>query len=279
MKNKDGDEINFSVLLSIYYRENPKHFNRAMQSIWDTQILKPNEIVLVEDGELTKELYDEINIWQYKLGDILKIVKLKKNMGLGDALAIGLQECKNELIARMDTDDIALPNRFQRQIEIFKKDTLIDICSSWVGEFEDDENSIYAYRKLPEFHADIVKFAKTRSPLNHVAVMFKKSSVLEAGNYKKMLLIEDYYLWVRMILNGSKFYNIQEVLVNVRAGQAQLYRRQGLKYAINELRVQHMFYKIGFLSIFEFIINSVLKFSVRIMPNFIIKNIYKFLRK
>ena len=109
--------------------------------------------------------------------------------------------------------------------------------------------------------------------------MFKKLAVLQAGNYKKMLLIEDYYLWVRMILKGFKFYNIQEVLVNMRAGKYQLTRRQGLKYAINELKVQHLFYKMGFLNLYEFLRNATLKFSVRIMPKFILRVVYKILRR
>lgn len=261
--------MKFSVLMSIYFKEKSSNFNRAMQSIWDEQSIKPSEIVLVEDGELTDELYNAINLWKKRLG---------RNL-LGDALATGLKECSFELVARMDSDDISLPKRFEKQLEIFRISENIDICSSWISEFETDESNVYAYRKLPESHNDIVKFAKLRSPLNHVAVMFKKLAVLQAGNYQKMLLIEDYYLWVRMILKGFKFYNIQEVLVNVRAGKNQLTRRQGLKYAINELKVQRLFYKMGFLNLYEFLRNATLKFSIRIMPKFILRVVYKILRR
>ncbi len=273
------NKMKFSVLMSIYFKEKSSNFNRAMQSIWDEQSIKPNEIVLVEDGKLTDELYNAINLWKERLGQNLKVIKLKENLGLGDALAIGLKECSFELVARMDSDDISLPKRFEKQLEIFEKNKNIDICSSWISEFEKDEGNIYAYRRLPENHNDIVKFAKLRSPINHPAAMFKKSAVLQAGNYQKMLLIEDYYLWVRMILKGFKFYNIQEVLVNMRAGKDQLARRQGLKYAINELKVQYLFYKMGFLNLYEFLRNLVLKFSVRIMPKFILRVVYRFLRR
>ena len=273
------NKMKFSVLMSIYFKEKSSNFNRAMQSIWDEQSIKPNEIVLVEDGKLTDELYNAINLWKERLGQNLKVIKLKENLGLGDALAIGLKECSFELVARMDSDDISLPKRFEKQLEIFEKNKNIDICSSWISEFEKDEGNIYAYRRLPENHNDIVKFAKLRSPINHPAAMFKKSAVLQAGNYQKMLLIEDYYLWVRMIFKGFKFYNIQEVLVNMRAGKDQLARRQGLKYAINELKVQYLFYKMGFLNLYEFLRNLVLKFSVRIMPKFILRVVYRFLRR
>lgn len=271
--------MKFSVLMSIYFKEKSSNFNRAMQSIWDEQIIKPNEIVLVEDGNLTDELYSAINLWKEKLGQKLKVIKLKENLGLGDALAIGLKKCSFELVARMDSDDISFQKRFEKQLEIFRRNKNIDICSSWVSEFDGDEGNIYAYRKLPESHEDIIKFAKFRNPINHPAAMFKKSSVLQAGNYRKILLIEDYYLWVRMILKGFKFYNIQEVLVNMRAGKAQLTRRQGLKYAINELKAQHLFYKMGFLNLYEFLRNTILKFSVRIMPKVILRVVYKILRR
>ena len=273
------NKMKFSVLISIYFKEKSSNFNRAMQSIWDEQSIKPREIVLVEDGELTDELYNAINLWKERLGQNLKVIKLKENLGLGDALAIGLKECSFELVARMDSDDISLPKRFEKQLEIFRISENIDICSSWISEFEGDEGNIYAYRRLPENHNDIVKFAKLRSPINHPAAMFKKSAVLQAGNYQKMLLIEDYYLWVRMILKGFKFYNIQEVLVNMRAGKDQLARRQGLKYAINELKVQRLFYKMGFLNLYEFLRNATLKFSIRIMPKFILRVVYKILRR
>ena len=279
INRKWKNKMKFSVLMSIYFKEKSSNFNRAMQSIWDEQSIKPNEIVLVEDGKLTDELYNAINLWKERLGQNLKVIKLKENLGLGDALAIGLKECSFELVARMDSDDISFQKRFEKQLEIFRRNKNIDICSSWVSEFDGNEGNIYAYRKLPKSHEDIIKFAKFRSPINHPAAMFKKSAVLEAGNYQKMLLIEDYYLWVRMILKGFKFYNIQEVLVNMRAGKDQLTRRQGLKYAINELKVQHLFYKMGFLNLYEFLRNLVLIFSVRIMPKFILRVVYKILRR
>ncbi|MBR4141516.1 MAG: glycosyltransferase, partial [Campylobacter sp.] len=213
-----------------------------------------------------------------KLGEILEVVKLEKNMGLGDALKIGLEKCKFEMVARMDSDDISLPNRFKSQLEVFKNNPNLDICVSWVGEFENDKNKIYAYRKLPQNHDEIYKFAKIRCPLNHPSVMFKKSSVLKAGNYQKSLMTEDYFLWVRMLLNGAKFYNIPEMLVKMRAGKSQLSRRGGLKYAISEFRVQREFYKFGFLNFYEFARNSSVKFIVRLLPKAILSKIYLLLR-
>ena len=265
--------------MSIYYKEQAEYFNRAMESIWNEQTIKPNEIVLVQDGNLTDELYESINKWQEALGDICKVIPLKTNVGLGDALNIGLQNCSYELVARMDTDDISLNNRFEKQLKVFQKNQDIDICSSWVSEFDSNENEIIAYRKLPQNHNKIIKYAENRCPINHPAVMYKKNSVLNAGGYQKMMWFEDYYLWVRMILNGAKFYNIQEPLVNMRAGYGQLERRSGWKYSIEEFKFQKRILSLNFISFSEFIRNVAIRFTSRIVPKKVINLIYKRLRE
>lgn len=270
--------MKFSVLMSIYFKENEEYFNRAMESIWNEQVVKPNEIVLVEDGKLTDELYSFIDEWKNKLGDFLKIVPLEQNVGLGDALNSGIKYCSYEIIARMDTDDIALPNRFGKQLKIFENND-IDICSSWVSEFDDNEKEITSYRKIPENHEEIVVYSKLRNPVNHPAVMYKKSVIENAGGYKKMIWFEDYYLWSRMMLSGAKFYNIQEPLVNMRAGYGQLERRGGLKYAIEEFKFLKRLKEIGFLSIAQFIKSVVIRFVSRILPKSLLKNIYKKIRR
>jgi len=269
--------MKFSVLMSIYHKEKAEYFDRAMQSIWDEQTTKPNEIILVQDGKLTDELYEIISKWQKKLGNIFKTIPLEKNVGLGDALNIGLDKCSYELVARMDTDDICSSDRFEKQLKIFENSD-IDICSSWVSEFDTDENQIISYRKLPESHDEIVAFAKKRCPINHPAVMYKKSAVLKAGGYKRMMWFEDYYLWARMILNGAKFYNIQEALVNMRAGYGQLERRSGFNYAKTELHFFKTLNKMGFLSNFELSKSVFIRFIVRIAPKSIVSQIYKLLR-
>lgn len=261
--------------MSIYHKEKGEYFDRAMQSIWDEQTAKPNEIVLVEDGKLTDELYEAVKKWKDKLGTVFKTVPLEKNVGLGDALNIGLLKCSYELVARMDTDDIARSDRFEKQLKVFENSD-IDICSSWVSEFDDDEKKIVSYRKLPEYHDEIVKFAKQRCPINHPAVMYKKYVVKNEGGYD--MKPEDYYLWVKMILSNKHFYNIQEPLVNMRAGYGQLERRRGFKYAINEFKFQKKFYKIGFLNLYEFNRNISIRFIVRILPKSFVKQIYKLLR-
>jgi glycosyltransferase involved in cell wall biosynthesis len=271
--------MNFSVLMSIYHKEKAEYFDRAMLSIWDEQTVKPSEIILVEDGKLTNELYDSIHKWKNKLGDIFKTILLEKNMGLGVALNRGLETCRYTWIARMDTDDIAMPNRFKMQMEYLDEHSDIDILGAAIAEFSDEATSPSGYRKLPQTHSEIVKFAKYRNPMNHMAVMFRKSSVIVAGGYLPMRYFEDYYLWIRMILGGSKFYNMQEVLVNARAGVGQLERRSGFAYVRAEMNFLNQIRKIGFINNFEFVRNIMIRFSARVMPRFVIHRIYRILRK
>jgi len=270
--------VRFSVLMSIYYKEKPEYFNRAMQSIWDEQTIKPNEIVLVQDGKLTEDLYGVIDEWKNKLVEVLKIVPLEKNVGLGDALNEGIKHCNYELIARMDTDDIALPNRFEKQLKVLENSD-VDVISSWVSEFEDSEKNIVSLRKVPETQSEIVIFAKKRNPVNHPSVMYRKNAVLAAGSYQNMIGFEAYYLWICMLQYGSKMANIPEVLVNMRAGYSQLERRGGVSYIKNEIIFQRKLLEIGFLNKFEFMKNIAMRVFVRIMPNNIRGILYKIIRK
>ena len=270
--------MKFSVLMSIYYKEKVEFFNRAMFSIWDEQTIKPNEIVLVQDGKLTDELYTVINIWQEKIGVKFKTIPLEINVGLGDALNIGIKECKYEIIARMDTDDIAYPYRFEKQINFLKKNPKIDILSSWVSEFEEAEDNIISTKRLPLIHDDIKVYAQSRCPINHPAVIYKKSAVEQSGSYLPAMQ-EDYYLWIRMLNNGCIFANISTNLVNMRSGYGLLGRRRGLKYAINEFKLHYYFHKIGFVGFRKFLKNAIIRFFIRLMPISFIKKFYFIIRE
>jgi glycosyltransferase involved in cell wall biosynthesis len=264
--------------MSIYHKEKVEYFNRAMESIWDYQTVQPQEIILVIDGILNESHYIEIEKWKQRTNKRLKTIQLKQNRGLGYALNIGLKKCSFEIVARMDADDISLPDRFQKQLQ-FLKNNKIDACSSWVNEFDTEENNIVSTKKVPEYHKDILSYAKKRNPINHPSVMFKKSSVIYAGGYKDLKGFEDYYLWVRMLIKEYKFYNIQEPLLNMRAGEAQITRRSGFKYALQEIDFQKRIFHLGFINSREFLLNIISRSFIRILPNMIVKKIYKYLRK
>jgi len=269
--------MKFSVLMSIYHKEKAEYFDRAMKSIWDEQTVKPDEIVLVQDGKLTDELYSFIDEWKSKLGDVLKIVPLEQNVGTGQAKNIALNNCKFDLVAVMDTDDICVKDRFEKQLKVFEEKN-IDICGGLISEFDDAENTIVSYRKVPEFHEEIKKYSKKRNGVNHMTAMYKKNSIMRCGAYQHMLYFEDYYLWCRAFTNGAKFYNIQEPLCNVRLGNDMIGRRHGFSYIIKEYKFLNAVRKLGFLNNYEFVRNMLVRFSVRILPKNLLKKIYKKIR-
>lgn len=265
--------MQFTVLLSVYYKESSSFLIKSLDSVF-TQTICPDEVILVGDGPLGCEL-NEI-VAKYSLNyPALKVIPLLTNQGLGKALNEGLKHCSYDIVARMDTDDIAKPERFEKQLAVFKKHPDIDVVGAWIDEFEDDISNVKSVRKLPEFHDGICQFAKRRNPMNHPVVMFRKSAVLAAGGYQHFPLFEDYYLWIRMLMNGAKFYNIQESLLFFRFSPEMFRRRGGWKYAVNEFRFLRMMKDMHFISFFEFIQNILVRFSTRIIPNSLRSFIYK----
>lgn len=270
--------IKFSVLLSVYKKEKACYLREALKSIYTNQSIKPSEIILVEDGPLTAELYKEIETQKNTLGNILKIIKLDKNSGLGLALQKGILACSNEIIARMDTDDISCYDRFEKQINFLINNPDVDVLGGYMKEFIGDINNVICIKDAPV--NNIEKYMKFRDPVNHPTVILKKSKVLEAGNYQEILLNEDSYLWRRMLVCGSKFANIPEPLLYFRTSDDTYKRRGGWKYVKAEWLLQKKYKELGLISWIEFWENIILKTIVRIMPNFTRKLIYlKLLRK
>lgn len=255
----------FSVLISVYFKEKPEYLDKALESILDKQTLKPNEIVLVKDGPLTQELDFIIKKYKNKYPNIFKIIVLEKNMGLGRALNIGLNNCSNELVARMDGDDISKAERFEKQLEVFKKIPELTMVGSFVDEFE-REGIIRSKRIVPKNNDDILAELKTRCVFNHPTVMYKKSKVLDAGNYSQDFILEDYWLWVRMAIEGNKFYNIQESLLEFRVTKDTLKRRGGLKLFINDIKFQKKLLEISFIKKNDFLKNIILWSTYRLIP-------------
>lgn len=265
--------MNFSVLMSIYYKEDPYNLSKSLDSIINQTCL-PSEVILVMDGPLNDQLDKTIKLYQQRMPYLIT-VPLSENVGLGKALNVGLQSCSYPIIARMDTDDICKPDRFEKQLSVFKNNPDIDVVSSWIDEFEDDITNVLSTRKLPETHSEIYAYGKQRCPVNHPVVMFKKSAVLAAGGYMHLPLFEDYYLWVRMLVNGAKFYNIQDSLLYFRTSPAMFMRRGGLKYAMTEVSFLWKMHKIGYVNLIPTIKSIIIRFTVRIMPNSVRGYIYK----
>ena len=272
-------QTEYSVLMSVYYKENPVWFKESIESILN-QTVKTNDFVLIEDGPLTEELENIVLEYQKKYLKLFNVVRLKENVGLGHALAVGIEKCKNEFIARMDSDDISVPDRCEKELKMFNKQNELDMVGSNIIEFTDNIENALAYRKLPESDSEIKKYMRRRNPFGHPSVMFRKSKVLEAGNYRPYYLCEDYDMWIRMSKINSKFYNIQEVLVYMRIGKDFYKRRGGIKYLKSILKFKNEQYKNGFYSFKDYIITAGTSTVICLMPNFIRDIFYKkFLRK
>ena len=262
-------DYRFSVLISVYYKEIPRYLDRALQSITDDQILKPDEIVLIKDGPLTKELDEVIGKFKKKYPNLFKIVTLEKNYGLGKALNIGLENCTYELVARMDGDDISKPERFKKQIEIFQKNPKLDIVGSWIDEFieKDEEIIVRSIRKVPETSEEIYQKLKSICAFNHPTVMYRKSKIIEVGSYLQEFVLEDYYLWIRLAMSGANMYNLQESLLNFRITEGTSKRRGGFKLLKSDIKFQKKLYKLSFIDKIEVLGNLVKYFIYRLLPN------------
>lgn len=253
----------FSVLISIYHKENPEWFLEALESMFAQTVL-PSEIVLVEDGPLTTELYTIIDEYSTKY-PIFNIVKNETNLGLGKALAKGINASSNEFIFRMDTDDVIPIDRFEK--ELVKLNEGYDVVSCWSLLYEGTIDNVIATKYRPEHHVEIEKLAHKRSPICHAGCAYRKSSVIEAGNYMHNPYYEDYDLWIRMLLKGYKFYNIQEVLYYVRTSMDMAKRRGGWRYMVNEIHTFTRFYKLGFYTKFDFLRGICTHSLIRILPS------------
>lgn len=268
--------MKFSVLMSVYKNEKAEYLKQAVDSIL-SQTLMPNEIIIVKDGILTNELEQVINTYLSNYKNLIKIVSFCENRGLGLALRDGILACNNEYIARMDTDDIAEPDRFEQQFNYLKLHPELAILGSWIKEFSDNLKNSDTVTNLPCTHEEILNFAKKRNPFRHMTVILKKSAVIGSGNYRDFLWFEDYDLWVRMFNKGYIGANLPLYLVNVRAENSMFARRGGWKYLKQDLKFQKFLYSFEFITMAQFMQNVVMRSIVRLLPNVIRILIYKHL--
>lgn len=269
----------YSVLMSVYGKENSVWFKKAAESMLN-QTAPPDEFVLICDGPLTEELETAVEELDRSYPGMFQILRLKENVGLGEALRQGILLCRNELVARMDSDDIACPDRCRQQLELFQKIPELAFSSGTIAEFFDErelessETAALRLRTLPQSHEEIVSYAKKRNPMNHMAVMLKKSAVLQAGNYQSAEGLEDYDLWSRMLQLGFRAGNLKETLVWARIGNGMEQRRGGVKYAGRMARFQTLLLKRGFLSLPQYIINCCIRIPVSLLPGRIRAAVY-----
>lgn len=264
----------YSVLMSVYRKENADYLRTAINSIWN-QTVPTDDFVLVCDGRLTPELDGVIDGMVQEHAGVIRVVQLEKNSGLGNALNEGIKYCKYEFVARMDSDDISRPDRCEKQLRVLVEQPNVSVVSGIVEEFTESPDVIQARRILPEKQQDIVTFAKKRNPFNHPCVMYRKSAVEKAGGYQDFYLLEDYYLWIRMLQKGFVGYNLQQPLLWMRAGSQLYKRRAGWKYAKSQRALFKYMKKSGFINGSQYVIGVITRSVSSFMPNGMRALIYK----
>lgn len=266
--------MKFSVLMSVYEKEKPEYLESSIESILNQTVI-PNEIVIVKDGPLNLKLENVLNKYKSEYNDLFNYIELKTNQGLGNALNIGVKNCKYNLIARMDSDDVCKETRFEKQLEKFQNNSNIDIVGANITEYDEDMKKIVSDKTVPEKDKDIKKYLKKRNPINHMSVMYKKDKILEVDNYEKCEYFEDYYLWCKLNKANAEFYNIQESLVKVRAGNNMYKRRGGKEYIKSIINFEKKILKLGIINKFEYVYNICIRILIAYIPNNVRASIYK----
>ncbi|GLY61598.1 amylovoran biosynthesis protein AmsE [Pectobacterium carotovorum subsp. carotovorum] len=271
-----NNDLKFSVLMSVYKNEIPNNFDESLNSLFE-QKLKPDEVVIVIDGPVDSSIIDVINKWRGYLN--LVVIPLKENVGLGRALNTGLDVCRYELVARMDTDDISEPERFLKQINHMHKNPDVFLLGSSVEEYDEEMKNGLGIKKVPISHHDVLNFSKRRNPFNHMSVVFKKSAIISVGGYQDHKFMEDYNLWLRIIAAGYRIENLPDVLLKVRFDQKSIYRRSGLNYILSEIKLFKLKYKLKAQPLTPLLLTCFVRCVPRVLPNSLLSKIYKFNRK
>lgn len=269
----------YSVLMSLYVKEKPEYLKCAIQSMVD-QTLKPDEIVIVKDGKITPELQSVLDEYSKSYPALFNIVGYEKNRGLGLALNYGLEHCHNELVARMDTDDIAKPNRCEKQLMVFEKNPELSLLGSSVDEFYTNPNHIVSRRVVPTSHKEIYEFAKRRSAFNHPTVMYKRSKVLALGGYENLRRNQDVELFGRMLYSGLIAGNIEESLLLFRSNDDLARRRKSWENTKSYINTIKRLWKMGYSSFGDYMMIAVAQTGMFLLPVKLQHWVYKkFLRK
>lgn len=267
------DYSDYSVLMSVYAKENPLFLKESINSIL-SQTIKTNDFVIVCDGPLTTELDAILKEFSEK-NNVINIIRLPENMGLGNALNKGIQACKNEIVLRQDSDDISLPDRASKELALLTS-TNSDIVSGTVTEFIGTTDNTTGKRTLPTSKEEIYKFSRKRNPFNHPAVAFKKQAVLDAGNYSEEYhFFEDYYLWMRMLKNNVNCANLSDTVVYMRVDNTTYLRRGGKKYASDMLKFHSWIRKNKMSSTMDFLTGALPHAIVCVLPSSLRKMVYK----
>lgn len=264
----------YSVLMSIYDKETPAFFDESIKSMLAQTVL-PEQIVIVEDGPINENLTSIISKYIAEYSDLFTVVTISANNGLANALNEGLKACRNELVARMDTDDISLPSRCKRQLSLFQNHPELSLIGTNIDEFIDDPDKIISSRVVPSEESEILKFSRRRNPFNHPTVMFRKSDVMRMGGYNvKRRRAQDFELFTSMIHEGCRATNINESLLKFRYNENSFERRKTWSHCMAYVQVVYTFWRMGYSSLGDLILVFCGQAVVHFVPQKIMKFIF-----
>ena len=270
---------NYSILMSVYEKENPEFLVQSIESMLK-QTVFPEQFVIVKDGPLTSELDEMLKKYEEQYPQLFTIVPLEQNSGLAVALDTGLAQCRNELVARMDSDDISLPERCEKQLARFENNLRLTVLGTNIDEFNESPENVKRSRVVPSEYEQILKMIRRREPFNHPTIMFKKSEVIRCGGYGKLRRCQDFDLFSRMMNMGCYAENINESLLLFRANESNYKRRKGKKSTEGYMTVMKLNYKRGFCSWTDMLYARTAQFALAVMPTGLMKWVSNtFLRK
>lgn len=271
-------KIKFSVVMGVYYKDKPEFVKRAIESLLEQTYL-PSEIILIEDGKLTAELYETIN--KMKKNELLKVFSLPENQGVATAINFGVKKAQYDYIARMDADDVCMKDRFEKQFKYLEKYPKVDIIGGQICEYDSKLENKIAIRKVPNEDKEIKKRCKFKSPINNTTVIFKKSIFEILNGYDESYkVMEDYEFYIRAVEQGFYFHNLEDILVNVRTDREMYLRRGGREYIKYIIKIEKTLLEKKLINKFIYFYNVIIRSIVCFLPNFFRKNFYTlFLRK
>ncbi len=269
-----------SVLMATHRDESATNLATSLQSLLD-QTLLPQQVVLVLDGPVDDDQERVIKAYSRNdRGVEFTSLRLPDRQSLATALNAGLRECRHEIVARMDSDDISAPHRLETQWRVLSEHGLVDVLGSWHAEFREDPRCVDRIKTAPELHDQIVRALKWRSVVSHPTIMFRRSVVLAAGGYDPLAgKLEDYDLFMRLVASGARFHVVQESLLWVRVTRHQRMRRGGVRHIRSDLRVRYRCYRRGTLTGTEFLLTFALFTAFRLAPWSIKSLLYRLVRK
>lgn len=263
-----------SVLMSTYFKDSPAHLERSMQSIYE-QTIRPSEIVLVVDGEISAESTTKIELFEKR--DIpLKIVRCAENRGLAKALNAGLRHCSYEMVVRMDADDINLPDRIEKNLFTLDRNPDSAIVGGAYIIYSEDMSIVIGERTVPATYEEVKRYSKFRVPFNHPTILFKKSAIISIGGYPEDIgRFEDWGLSLKCLAHGLKITNTTDPILKFRGGAELMHRRVGLNYLVEEINALRRMHQSGIMSRFDLFANILLRAPMRLLPKSVLGFIYR----